>query len=390
VKSKISNPNKTAIYIHYPFCKSKCPYCDFNSHVRDKVDQKKLLTHYQSELEYYKENFSYQKITSIFFGGGTPSLMDPNLVDKIISNIRELWQVDEKTEISLETNPTSYEAEKFSEFKKAGINRISLGVQALNDADLKFLGREHNAKEAINVISSLKQEFANYSFDLIYGLPNKSLKLWQEELLESLKYAGKHLSLYQLTIEKGTKFYQLFKSGKLKMQNDDILSEHYKLTTNILKDHGLQRYEISNYAQKNSQCQHNINYWNYGDYIGIGAGAHGRVTKNGKKIATINYHLPEKWLDMVSKKNNGLMQENILSKEDIISEFLIMRLRLNQKLTNCEVNKICGKNILDILREDKLAILENENLLNFSENHLEINENGFLLLEGILSEIVKI
>ncbi|MBM3580252.1 MAG: radical SAM family heme chaperone HemW, partial [Alphaproteobacteria bacterium] len=275
-----------SLYIHYPFCKSKCPYCDFNSHVRESVDHTKFLRAYEKELEFFSGKIGKRKITTIFFGGGTPSLMPIFLVEGILKKISELWEVSKDCEISLEANPTSSEASGFRALRDIGINRLSLGIQALNDEDLKFLGREHNTGEAIKTIETAAKIFDNFSFDLIYARPEQRLVDWSHELAQALSFGSKHLSLYQLTIEKGTKFFAEFQKKKFLMPEENLAAEFYEITNEITSGAGLELYEISNYTQKNFECRHNLAYWRSEDYLGIGAGAHSRVYFSGETQRT--------------------------------------------------------------------------------------------------------
>lgn len=317
-----------AIYIHWPFCKSKCPYCDFNSHVRDSIDIDKWKRAYKNAITNYAEILNGRKITSIFFGGGTPSLMPTDLVKEIIDNLKKLSIFDKNIEITLEANPTSVEMSKFREFANAGINRVSLGIQSFNSENLKFLGREHSANEAVEAINIAREVFKRYSFDLIYALPNQTLEEWAMELKQALKLADKHLSLYQLTIEKGTKFFSDYKSKKFSLPSDDLASDFYKLTQEIMNAHSLPAYEISNHASVGEECKHNLVYWTYGEFIGIGPGAHSRI--NNTEMHDI-YH-PEKWLNTVLSGESPIQNKNVLSDEEIISEILIMGLRLTKGL----------------------------------------------------------
>jgi len=279
-------PDLFGVYIHWPFCKSKCPYCDFNSHVSDSVDHNAWAKSYAHEIDHVASMTGQREVTSIFFGGGTPSLMKPQTVEHILNHLCTVWNVSKDIEITLEANPTSIEADKFSDFKAAGINRVSVGVQSLRDSDLKFLGREHSAKEAIGAIKIANDIFERVSFDLIYARPEQTIESWREELTEALEYANGHLSLYQLTIEQGTPFYAMEARGDFRIPEADQAGEFYEVTQEILNAAGLPAYEISNHAAKGQESAHNLTYWRYGDYAGIGPGAHGRLTLDAKKYAT--------------------------------------------------------------------------------------------------------
>jgi oxygen-independent coproporphyrinogen-3 oxidase len=366
-----------AIYIHWPFCKSKCPYCDFNSHVVQKIDYKQWEKAYLHELEYFKDYISDKNITSIFFGGGTPTLMPPFIADSIINKISQLADIDSNIEITLEGNPTSVELEKFNEFKNAGVNRVSLGVQSLNDNNLKFLGREHSSKEALKAVEKA-HIFNNYSFDLIYALPNQSLKDWESELKEALQHANGHLSLYQLTIEKGTKFYSDFKAGKFKMPENDLSADFYELTDAIMNEAGLPAYEVSNYAKAGFASRHNMTYWRYGDYLGIGAGSHSRITQNNNKKALMMIHSPENWLNSVFEKGSGLQSEDILSAEDINYETILMGLRTTEGI---------NPSIID--NQKTLQNLIEANLLEKHQDNIRATKKGVLVLNSIINRLVE-
>ena len=263
-----------SIYIHWPFCLSLCPYCDFNSHLSDSIDYAMWLHAYQTEIDYFANKIKGKSVRSIFFGGGTPSLMKPDIVAGIIQKIAGLAEISEFTEITMEANPTSYETQKFREFKVAGINRVSIGVQSFQQKGLEILGRKHSVREAICAIESAASLFDKYSFDLIYATPNQDLAQWQGELKFALSLAGGHISLYQLTIEKGTPFYRLFRDGKLPLPSNDIAANMYEWTSRYLQEQNYGRYEISNYATNGQECIHNLCYWNYDEYIGIGPRVH--------------------------------------------------------------------------------------------------------------------
>ena len=302
--------NNIAIYIHWPFCKSKCPYCDFNSHVREKIDEKSWFDAYITEISFFADKIVGKNITSIFFGGGTPSLMNPKLVEKIILELEKIGKFVDNIEITLEANPTSIEAQKFQDFKTAGINRVSIGIQSFNEEGLKFLGRTHSKNEAIEALEIAGNIFSNYSFDLIYARPNQSIKNWENELLSALKLAKNHLSLYQLTIEKGTSFFNDYRDKKFTMPSDVLAASMYELTREITKAHGFVDYEISNYAKQGFESKHNLSYWNYDEYLGIGPGSHSRIDK----YAMMMIHNPENLLAKVKTDNNGIQAKTLLKK----------------------------------------------------------------------------
>ena len=372
-----------AIYIHWPFCKSKCPYCDFNSHVREHIDQQRWNDAYLTEITNYQDFLSGKKIVSIFFGGGTPSLMPAFIVENIIAKLSQFASIDSQTEITLEANPTSVESSKFKAFAMAGVNRVSLGIQSLNPDDLKFLGREHSANEAIAAIEVAKENFSRYSFDLIYALPNQSLKAWENELSQALKLAGKHLSLYQLTIEKGTPFYSLYQNKKFQIPNEDLAKDFYLLTQDIMENAGLPAYEISNHAKKSEECRHNLVYWEYDDFLGIGPGAHSRM--NNQAIHSI-YH-PENWLNAVLENKTSIQSCMDLTLDERICEILLMGLRLTKGINQQEFILKTGYSLFEKLNQTKLTWLLENKFLKFEDNYLSATESGKLVLNHIISQL---
>lgn len=379
-----------SLYIHYPFCKSKCPYCDFNSHVRENIDHEAFLSAYESELEFFAKKIDSRQVKTIFFGGGTPSLMPISLVEGILKKIFELWQVDKNCEITLEANPTSFEAAKFKDLKSVGINRLSLGIQALNDEDLKFLGREHSAKEAIETINIASNIFDNFSFDLIYARPNQTLKFWESELKQAIDFGTKHLSLYQLTIEKGTKFFSDFRDKKFELPDEELAAEFYELTNKVTADNGFEAYEVSNYAKKNYQSQHNLVYWKGGDYLGIGAGAHSRIYLQNETLRSsiIMLHEPLAWLKKVEEQGAGIQKIEKILKQELLEELILMALRLEEGFSN-EISQIhFQKNISEIFDLAKLKKLEKENLLEVISNSVKATANGRLVLNTLIEKVV--
>jgi len=381
--------NPISIYIHYPFCKSKCPYCDFNSHVQESIPHSNFLNAYLRELEYFSNLTNSRQVKSIFFGGGTPSLMPISLVEAILEKIESLWQLAENIEISLEANPTSVEATSFSALKKAGINRLSLGIQSLNDNDLKFLGREHSSKEAKKAINIAQKYFDNFSFDLIYARPNQTSESWRKELEEALAIGSPHLSLYQLTIEKGTKFFGEYRKKKFQLPSDEIQTALYDLTGEISNKYGLELYEVSNYAKKGFECLHNLNYWQYGDYIGIGAGAHGRISFKDNKKHFMNHHQPEKWLKNVLEKGNAIQQSNFLNEKEILEEILIMGLRTKLGIDGDIFKKFLGKDHLEIFGSKKLESLKMEGLINYNQTKITPTLKGLKLTNSVYQYLAK-
>lgn len=381
-----------SLYFHYPFCLSKCPYCDFNSHVRAIIDHDTFENAYLKQIYHFSQKLPNRKVKTIFFGGGTPSLMQSSLVEKIINQVQKSWKVDNDCEITLECNPTSFEKEKFSNFKQAGVNRVSIGVQSLDDNELKFLGRQHCAKEAISALEEATKIFCNYSFDLIYALPNQTLKNWQKQLSKALDFDSNHLSLYQLTIEKGTKFYKDFQDKKFQLPNSDLAADFYEMTVNITKNKGLDNYEISNFAKKGFESKHNINYWKGGDYLGIGAGAHSRIYfKENARKSLVMIHNPDKWLEISCKGEIPIQQNREINKIDLLKEIILMSLRLKNGLTN-EIINYHFKNlgIYDIFDKNKLEKLKEENLIYFDQNQVKTTQKGRILTDSVISFLNRI
>ncbi len=371
----------TALYIHWPFCKKKCPYCDFNSHVRSNVEYDDWQKALFNEMQYMAEISNVKNVSSIFFGGGTPSLMPVSLVSALINEAERIFGFDGDIEITLEANPTSFEADKFKQFKAAGVNRLSLGVQALNDADLAFLGREHSAKEAINVLDMAQKIFTRFSFDLIYARPNQTPTKWRGELTEALQFLPTHLSLYQLTIEEDTPFARLHAARKFALPDEDCAIELYEITEELCNINSLHSYEVSNYAATNQQSSHNLTYWRGGDYIGIGAGAHGRILDHdGQWFATQTYKRPERWLERASKNRHAIEIMQPLSAIERAEEILLTGLRLREGI---EIAKIAPA-----LNVAKMQLLAEMNLINITHTHIIISKNGQLLIENIARELI--
>lgn len=369
-----------ALYIHWPFCVSKCPYCDFNSHVSEKIDYQAWQTAYQKELHHFKTYLSDHRITSIFFGGGTPSLMPDGLVASILEAIDQISPIND-IEITLEANPSSTESDRFKAYQQAGVNRLSLGVQSLNETALTFLGRAHSKTEAIDAIALAQRYFPRYSFDLIYARPEQHLASWQQELEEALTYAGGHLSLYQLTIEKGTPFYKQHKDGMFTLPEEEESADIYQYTNERLRSHGLLAYEISNYAKPGEESQHNISYWKYEDYLGIGPGAHSRTTFNGTKHAIMMTHQPENWLKQVAEQGHGIQQQEALSADTIKIEKIMMQMRHIEGIELEESNRNAAEE------------LAKQALVSITENRVRPTEKGFLLhhyvIEKILDDVAR-
>lgn len=354
------------IYIHWPFCLSKCPYCDFFSQVKKGVEQETIIAGYLDDLDFYAERTQDRTVTSIFFGGGTPSLIKPQLIEKIITHISRKWQLSKTAEISLEANPNSDRPDLFKDLRSAGINRLSLGVQALNNPDLKLLGRTHNLEQACQAIDKVLRTFDNHSMDLIYARPNQTLEEWQKEISQAAGFGFKHLSMYQLTIEEGTVFY---KKG-LAAAEENLASEMYDFTNQYLNEHCYPQYEISNYAQSGFESRHNQLYWNGSDYLGIGKSAHGRL-----KIGSKHYALTHR----------RIMEE--LTPEERAEELILMGLRLNSGLDKKAFEQQCGLNFDSFVNRENLnSLIRQELLLNQGDN-LRATANGRLVLNKIIEEL---
>jgi putative oxygen-independent coproporphyrinogen III oxidase len=350
-----------AIYVHWPFCKAKCPYCDFNSHVRhEPIDVMAFADALVSELTCFAPLISKRKVTSVFFGGGTPSLMPPAAVARVLETISCLWQVDAGIEITLEANPTSVEAKNFRGYRAAGVNRLSVGVQALNDNDLKMLGRQHTAEEALAAFGLASRIFPRVSFDMIYARPNQSVSQWRDELIRALKVQQGHMSLYQLTIEEGTRFHDLHRIGSLAIPTEDEAAALFDITQELTLAHGLAAYEVSNHARPGHESRHNMVYWRYGDYIGVGPGAHSRLgLDDGERLAISTERHPETWRNLVISQGHGRIEQMRLTPADQGVEMLLMGLRLTEGISLGRYHELTG---LD-LDAGKISLFAEEDLL---------------------------
>lgn len=372
------------LYVHWPFCQAKCPYCDFNSHVTAKVDQKKWVAAYVRELQRHAELVPNRVLNAIFFGGGTPSLMMPETVAAVIEAAREIWPFANDIEITLEANPGSVEAGRFSGYRDAGVNRISMGIQALNDQDLRRLGRIHSVAEARAAFDIARNCFDRVSFDLIYARQGQTLSDWKSELSQALSMAIDHLSLYQLTIEEGTAFGDRYARGKLRdLPSDDSAADMYLATQNICADHGMPAYEVSNHARAGAESRHNLIYWRYGDYVGIGPGAHGRLTLNGTRYATESIRAPGGWLDAVSKGNGDCVKTS-LNPDEYSAEHLMMGMRLNEGIDTQRYAQLSGHP----LPQNKLDDLLQMNMVTQSGNILRATDQGRAVLNAVLRELL--
>lgn len=373
-----------ALYIHWPFCESKCAYCDFNSHVRENVDQARWRAALLTELAYEAERTQGQPLVSIFFGGGTPSLMDPTTVDALIAAAQKYWPTTHELEITLEANPSSVEAGRFADIAAAGVNRLSLGVQALDDAALQFLTRRHDLRTALQALEVAQATFARVSFDLIYARPGQSLAAWQEELEQALAFNTEHLSLYQLTIEPNTGFAGMYKRGGLQLPDEDLSADLFTLTQELTEKHGLSAYEISNHARSGGHSRHNFHVWAYGDYIGIGPGAHGRR----RHCATIRHKRPEVWLHQVETHRTAMEEEKMLDITTRAEEAVLMGLRLTEGINTARFAERTGTNLYDLIAADALAIAVAEGLLIQTPEALLATPRGRLLLNRLTAHLL--
>lgn len=376
------------LYIHWPFCRSKCPYCDFNSHVRERVDHARWRAALVAELEHYARDTEGREVTSIFFGGGTPSLMEPETVAALIARARDLFAVAPDVEITLEANPTSVEIGKFRAFREAGINRLSLGVQSLLAGDLQFLGRQHDAAQALAAVRMAAETFDRFSFDLIYARPTQTLAQWQEELDRALEFAAGHISLYQLTIEPGTQFEQAVARGDFRVLDEERAAELYEATVATLAQAGLADYEISNFARPGQESRHNLTYWRYGDYLGIGPGAHGRLTLGGEKFATRQHRAPEAWLDLVERGGHATRQRDLVPRAERLSELLMMGLRLREGVQLARIEEEAGQPLTEALDQNRLQRLINAGFLTLSDARLTATPQGRQRLDAVLAALL--
>jgi|SRR5690348_9876750 len=373
------------IYIHWPYCVAKCPYCDFNSHVRERIDETQWIRLVETELTAMTRlRMDWPQVESVFFGGGTPSLMSGRAVGAVLDTIFRLWKVNALAEITLEANPNSVERERFGDYRAAGVNRVSIGVQSFDDPALRQLGRAHNSEEAKRAVQTAKSIFPRVNFDLIYARPQQSVDEWVRELNQALQFGTEHLSLYQLTIEQGTAFAGLYRQGKLKLPDEDLAADFYAATQEICEAAGLPAYEISNHARPGQESRHNLLYWRYGDYAGVGPGAHGRLTIEGRRYASETERLPEKWTARVGSKGQGFSLSEICPR-DAAKEHLLMGLRISE-----------GVNLAEFATRWKLAPsgerlqrLQEMELIIVQHGYLSVSRAGRLVLNRVTHELTE-
>ena len=373
-----------ALYIHWPFCLKKCPYCDFNSHVRDEVDVPQWQAALLADMRHEAELAGGETLESVFFGGGTPSLMPPQLVETLLREAEKLWGFAPEIEITLEANPSSVEAGKFAALAGAGINRVSLGVQALDDEVLRFLGRLHDARDGLQALETAQNAFARVSFDLIYARPGQTAAQWEAELARALSYGTGHLSLYQLTIEPGTRFATDVRQGRFTPLDDDEAAELFALTRAMTAAAGLPAYEISNHARPGEESRHNLTYWRYRDYCGIGPGAHGRRGH----AATVRHRKPENWLEVIAAHGHGITEQRALPLPEQASEALLMGLRLREGIEPAVLARRFGLAPEALIDQGRLAFYADQGLCWREGTRIGVTEAGMPLLDALLAELV--
>ncbi len=373
------------VYVHWPFCLSKCPYCDFNSHVRHAaIDEERFARAFSREIETTAARTGPRTVSSIFLGGGTPSLIQPQTVGAILDAIGRHWHVSADAEVTLEANPTSVEATRFAGYRAAGVNRVSLGVQALDDPSLKALGRLHSAREALDAVAIARSHFQRYSFDLIYARPQQTPQMWSAELTQAIAEAAEHLSLYQLTIEPDTPFFGLHAAGKLKTPDEATARALFDVTQEICERHGLPAYEISNHARPGAECRHNLVYWRGDEYAGNGPGAHGRLDLDGARHATATDKRPEAWLMRVEATGHGIATDDTLNSEERADEFLLMGLRLKEGIDPKRYTALAGRS----LDPARVALLAEEGAISIDpDGRLRVTRSGFPLLDAVVADL---
>ena len=385
---RMAENDSLALYVHWPFCLAKCPYCDFNSHVRERIDEGRWRAALLRELDHFAALAHGRTVTSVFFGGGTPSLMAPETVAAVIERIAHHWPLAADVEITLEANPTSVEARRFAGYRAAGVNRVSLGVQSLDDAALRFLGRGHDAAEARAAVETAKSRFPRVSFDLIYARPGQTLAAWRAELAEALALATDHLSLYQLTIEPGTAFHAAAARGDFAVPGEDPAAALYDLTQDMLAAAGRPAYEVSNHAAPGAESRHNLNYWRSGDYLGIGPGAHGRISDGPAALATRMARSPERWLAAVERDGHGTAERGRLSGDERCAEVLMMGLRLTEGIGRAWFEARTGRPLEAALAAARLGPLIDGGLIELDAAGLRATPPGRRVLNAVLVALI--
>ncbi len=380
----LNNNHSLAIYIHWPYCERICPYCDFNVYRHRAVDDELWQQSYLRELQYLTELVPGRRVQSIYFGGGTPSLLAPKVVGTLIEFIGSQWSLDADAEISLEANPTDAEAQRFRAYKSAGVNRLSLGVQALNDEDLKKLGRWHTADQARLAFLQARDAFDTVSIDLIYARPQQSVDAWGKELEKALAMNPDHVSLYQLTIEPGTAFERNRDRGTLIVPDDEEAVRLYQLSQDICGAFGFIGYEVSNHARMGFESRHNLTYWRYADYAGVGPGAHGRLTIDGVRHATISWRDPARWLEQTARQGHGIEQMTPMTQHDQATELVLMGLRLDEGVSLLRYREVAG----GPLDEMRLGELEQDGFVNVTQTHVRVTPKGRIVLNAVIERLM--
>lgn len=382
-------PGGFGLYVHWPFCRSKCPYCDFNSHVRAAIDEPRWRRALLAELDHYAAETPGRRLDSIFFGGGTPSLMQPDTTAALIARAKQHWRFARAIEITLEANPTSVEAERFAGFAEAGVNRVSLGLQALEDTALRFLGRQHSAAEARAALAIARRRFSRVSFDLIYARPGQSVAAWMAELEAALGLAGDHLSIYQLTIEPGTAFEGAVARGDFQVPDERMQADLYEATQARLDAAGMPAYEISNHARPGEACRHNLVYWRYGDYVGVGPGAHGRLTlAGGAKLATRQHRAPEAWLAGVEAEGHATRQRDAVAPDARLAEMLMMGLRLEEGVAIARIEAESGRGFAAAVPADRLERMAAGGFVAVRDGRILATKKGRQRLDAVLAALI--
>jgi oxygen-independent coproporphyrinogen-3 oxidase len=376
------------VYVHWPFCQSKCPYCDFNSHVRERVDHGRWSSALVAELDHMAALAPGREVRSVFFGGGTPSLMAPETVGAVLDRVDGLWPLADDIEITLEANPGSVEADRFAGYRAAGVNRLSLGVQALDDAALKLLGRRHGHAEALRALDIARATFERVSFDLIYARPGQSLEDWRAELATALAFGTEHLSLYQLTLEQGTRFWTLARRGELVLPDEDLAADLFALTQEMTEGAGLPAYEVSNHARPGAESRHNLIYWKSGEWVGIGPGAHGRLREGGEAVARRQEKAPETWLAKVEAEGHGTAETHTVSARERIEEVLMMGLRLRDGLTPADLRRAAGLGLGEALAREVTEPLVASGHLMTDDDGIRLTPAGRPVLNAVLARLL--
>lgn len=383
------SPEPVALYVHWPFCKAKCPYCDFNSHVREAVDQAAWRAALVAELRHAVAQLGRRPLASIFFGGGTPSLMPPETVAAVIDTATDLLDPLPDLEVTLEANPTSVDAGRFAGYRSAGVNRVSLGVQALDPQALRFLGRQHSVEEALAAVALAARLFPRFSFDLIHTRPGQSAAAWEAELAEALQFGARHLSLYQLTIEPNTAFAGAVRRGELVMPDEDMTAQLFEATQAQMEAAGMPAYEISNHAVPGEESRHNLVYWRWQDFLGIGPGAHGRVTLDGTTYATRRHRAPESWLGLVQTQGHGGQGDEALDADTMAMEALVMGARVAEGIDAARFRRRTGQALWDLVDSDALAMLRAGGFVGTETNRLRLTAAGRQRLNAVLEKLLR-